>query len=545
MSLTINIFFIKVKLRLRGLLDCFSKQPLKYIVIISILLITLIKLNLMGSGFLTFPDEFRFFAAEKTLRDLSELKIGDAMTDIFSTKSKPGDVILSTIPNAIQLLTAYIFKLYTYESNNSYPLFIFNFIIYCFILIVHYKVSKLVLKDNFLALLSVLLYSSLTNSYLYLRHVLAYDSSLLIFYLIIYKILIYTKDDKLSFKKSVLIGIGSFFGYLVYPGYFPLFILGLFLLFFNNLTKKNIFNKIYHSFYYILGSIYCLIIFEGMSRLGGVSYISDALHASSIVNQGSPEESYTFIIKYLFEVESLTGIILIICIPLFCLIILNQIRNKTFQQNLLMMLLGIGVFGLYLAYASVGYFFNTLYLMGRSLHQYTPFICLFSLFSINILLNKINKKKEFVLFLLSLVFVLNFGINFIHYISFSYPRDIYWKLNETTNLSDIKNICEYDNGWSVSPDQTEIINYSNFPAKAKTQFNTFVVTNCCFFYPVNDLTLYHKFIPDDSYNLIETKTHWLNFKAYQYEGFNIIERQNIDKINFQIKIFSKSNTPQK
>ncbi|MES2287028.1 MAG: hypothetical protein V4547_15155 [Bacteroidota bacterium] len=541
MSLTINTFFIKIKLKLQALAYCFSKQPLKYLVITSIVLITVIKLNLMGSGFLTFPDEFRFFAAEQTLHDLSELKIGEAMTDIFSTKSKPGDVILSTIPNAIQQLTSYIFNLYTYESNNSYPLFIFNFIIYCFILIVHYKVSKLVLKDNFLALLSVLLYSSLTNSYLYLRHVLAYDTSLLIFYLIIYKIFKYTKEDKLSFKISVLIGIGSFFGYLVYPGYFPLFFLGLFLLFFNNLTKKNVFNKIYHSFYYILGSIYCLLIFEGMSRLGGVSYISDALHASSIVNQGSSEESYTFIIKYLFEVEWVTGIILIICIPLFCLIMLNQIRNKTFQQNSLIMLLGIGVFGLYLAYASVGYFFNTLYLMGRSLHQYVPFICLFSLFSINMLLIKITKKKDLVLFMISLVFILNFGTNFIHYSSFSYPRDVYWKLNETTNLSNIENICEYVNGWSVSPDQTEIIDYSKFPVKAKTQPDTFVVTNCCFFYPVNDLTLYHKYTPDDSCKLIETKTHWLNFKAYQYEGINITERQIIDKINFQIKIFSKSN----
>lgn len=541
MKLRNKTFFIKAKLKRHTLFQRFFEHPLKYILLTSILFITLIKLNLMGSGLLTFPDEFRFFAADQTLLDLSEFKIRAAMNDIFSTKSKPGDVIISTIPNAFQKITSCFFKLYPYETKNSYPLFIFNFIIYCCILIVHFKVSKLVFKDKYLALLSVLLYGSLTNSYLYLRHVLAYDTSLLIFYLVIYKIIKYSNEDKLVFKKSVFFGIVSFFGYLVYPGYFPLFFLSLFLFFFNNVSSKNIYNKFYHSCYYILGSIYCLLIFEAMSRIGSSSYISDALHASSIVNHGSPEESYTFIIKYLFEVEGLTGLVLILSLLLFGFIILYIIKNRTFKQNALLMLLGIAIIGLFLGYASVGYFLHNFYLMGRSIHQYTPFICIFSLFSINWILIRITKKNEMVLFILSLIFILNFVINFIHYNSFSYPRDIFWKLSETIQLNKIENICEYENGWSVSPVKTEILDYSNITPKKKSEFSAILVTNCCFFYPLNDLSLYRKFIPGDSYKLIETKKHWLNFKAYQYEGFNIIERENIDKINFQIKIFSKND----
>ena len=160
-----------------------------------------------------------------------------------------------------------------------------------------------------MALISVLLFSTLTNSYLYLRHALPYDTSLLIFYLVIYKIVIYTEENSLSFKKSLIIGICSFLGFLVYPGYFPLFIVGLFLLFFNNISKKNIFKKIYYSSYYILGSILCLIIFEKISRLVGRSYILDAIGLSKTITQGSFEESFVFIFKYLFEVEGLTGII--------------------------------------------------------------------------------------------------------------------------------------------------------------------------------------------------------------------------------------------
>ena len=108
---------------------------------------------------------------------------------------------------------------------------------------IHFKFSNLLLKSCFLALISVVLFSTLTNSYLYLRHALPYDMSLLIFYVIIYKIVIYTEENSLSFKKSLLIGICSFFGFLVYPGYFPLFFVGLFILFFNNISNQDLFKK--------------------------------------------------------------------------------------------------------------------------------------------------------------------------------------------------------------------------------------------------------------------------------------------------------------
>jgi hypothetical protein len=531
-------FLIEGKDKILVLLNCYRNQPLKYFLITSIVLLTVIKLSLIGTGFLAFPDEFRYAFSRQALRDLSELKIRPAINDIFSTQARPADVILKTIPNAIQFVTAKIFKLNYYESNNSYPLFIFNFFIYCFILIVHFKFSKLVLKDSFLALISVVLFSSLTNSYLYLRHALAFDTSLLIFYLIIYRTVKYTEEDGLSFRKCFLLGFFSFFGYLVYPGYFPLFIVGLFLIFFNNLTKKDFIKKIYYSGYYFFGGIFCLIIFEIMSRLGGRSYILDALIASRVVTQGSSEESFTFIIKYLFAVEGLTGIILIISLTLFCFIILNQIISKTFRQHSLIMLLGIVIIGLFLAYAGVGYFLSNLILMGRSLHQYFPFICIFSLFSINKILIKITSKNELILFIISIVFMINFGVNFIHYNSFSYPRDIAWKLSKTINLEDIENVCEYDDSWSVMPSKNEYTN-SDIHTIINSQFHNILVTNCCYIYPVNDLTKYHLFYPKDNYTLMESKPHFINFKPYQYEGYSIVERHNIDKINLQIKLFSK------
>lgn len=522
-----------------SIMDNYRNKPMHLLIITFIVIITATKFSLIKTGFMTFPDEFRFMAAGKVLDDIAKLDFSSACNAIFSTKSKPGDVILSTIPNAIQQLTGYISDTYCYESSNSYPLFIFNFIVYIFILIIHFKLSKLILKNSFLALVSVLLLSTLTNSYLYLRHVLAYDTSILIFYIFIYKTIKYTNADKLSFKKSTLYGVITFFAYLVYPGYFPLFFLVAFLFFFNNINKKNLMQKFYHSCYFALGSIYCLGIFEIMSRYGNVSYIDDAIHASEIVNQGSAEESYSFIVKYLFEVEGIPGILLLSGVFVFAALLIYKVARGKYKENRIIILLGSALIGMYLIYASVGYFFSYFILMGRSLHEYLPFMCTFMVLGVNALLVKITTKNKAALLFISLIFVIGFALKFNEYYSISYPRDVFWELSKNNDLKDVETVCEYPYGWSVTPGEVEYLFY--LPTHKKTYPNSkpHLITNGCFYYPVSDYTLFKPFVPGTNLHLLYTRTHYINFKAYQYEGHNISERENIRKMNFQIKVFAK------
>ena len=260
--------------------------------------------------------------------------------------------------------------------------------------------SKLLLNDSFLSLISVLIFCTVTNSYLYLRHALPYDMSLLIFYLVIYKIVIYTNENSLSFKKSLITGICSFMGYLVYPGYFSLFMVSLFIFLFNNISKKDIIKRLYYSGYYVLGSILCLFICEKIARRVGTSYILDAIGLSKTITQGSYEESFAYILKYFIEAEKLTGIILLISLFIFYLMTFYQIKNKPVKEYSPIMLLGIAIIGNYLAYASVGYFLHKVVFYGRLLHQYVPFICIFSVYIINKLLIKITIKNKLILVLI-------------------------------------------------------------------------------------------------------------------------------------------------
>jgi hypothetical protein len=499
---------------------------------------TLLKLNLMGTGFFAFPDELRYKATEDAMQKMAHGQIAPAIHSLFETEGRPADALVKILPMTLQVITGKLFKLNYFETANSYPLFIFNFIIYCCILWVHFKFSNALLKNEFLALVSVVLLGSMLNSYIYLRHAIPYDTSLLIFYVLLYKALIFTENNSLTYKKSFLFGFFGFFGYLVYPGYVPLFMTLACFLFFNRLTQETFFIKFRQSIAYVLGSVLCLFGFEALSWFGGGSYITDARQLAGTIIQGSFEECFTFIVKYLLDVEGVKGIILLLGLVLFAFF-MGQNRLKIPAHSTLSVL-SIILLTVFLAYASVGYFFHKAVLYGRLLHQYFPFICLFSVYAINELLIKLTDKHKEILALLSFIFIINFGFNFLKYTrTFAYPRDIVWAMNKTYQLKDIENRCEYADSWSIIPVEDEHILRGGTKSQTDTLADTFLV-NACYFYPLDDRAKYQAYTPQNNERLIDSKPHFMNFKAYQYEGYGIVERQNADVMKFEIKTFSRT-----
>jgi hypothetical protein len=518
-----------------------TKQPLILIVFIIILLITAIKLNLIGTGFLSIPDEIRYCESGKALHYLSELKISYAAKNILSTQGRPADALLNIIPIGVQFITSKVFNLNCYESHNSYPLFVFNFIIYCLILIYHYKFSKLLLTTTYLALLSVLLFSTLTNSYLYIRHALPYDKSLLVYYLVLYNIVLCIENNNLSPIKSLIFGFCAFFGFLIYPGYYPLLFVGLFILFVYKISNKELLNKLIYSSYYILGIIICLYIFEKTARIVGRSYIFFSLGLSKTITQGSFDESFSYIANYLFDVEGLTGIILLISLPLYILTIISQFKSKPVKQYSLIMLTSIALAAMFLSYAGIGYFLHRVVFYGRLLHQYLPFICIFAIFAINETLKKLTRRNELILFIISIVFIINFGVNFLNYNSLAYPRDVYWQLVKINKLHYADNCFKCDNLWPIVPQMNDSINHGihekrinarNYIITEGTSFNASI-------YLINKSTNNYKFNSNDNYHLLKSIPSFINFKAYQYDsGASKIERYSMDKQRININIFA-------
>jgi hypothetical protein len=478
-------------------------------------------------------DERRYEKSGVALECISKGDAKGFFNAVFSTKGRPGETIIKCIPHALQFYTANKFNLNVYESRNAYPLFVFNFIVFCLILLVHYRFSHWVLKNERLALLSVLIYSCLTNSYLYLRHALPYDTSLLILYYTMYKAIQLADSDSLSIKKCFIIGLSAFIGYSVYPGYFPLvFLIGI-LLFYQFNNNFSLYYRIKAIASYVGGFGSLLILFELLSRIGDSSFVFASKGLSTTIVQGSFQECFSFLYKYLWEAEGNGGKILVFGLSIFLIHLLFNLKKIFFDNVLFVSLLLILA---YLSYASLGYFFHRFVFYGRLIHMYYPFICIacVSLLNTSFLT---EKYKNAIAICISFIFVFSFFKIFIQYKTYSYPRDIGWKYVNIYGKNAVHNICEYNGGVSQVPARVLTKKSISPTEKIYDSFYFVALVNCCYHNTFFDIEKNKRFYLKTGGVLIESLRPYYLFKPYQYEGYGIEERRNIDSLQPLIKAY--------
>jgi hypothetical protein len=525
----------------------FNHSPFRFFLVLSIVAITAIKLSLLGSGFLTFPDEYRYAQSGKALSDFSQGRFVPGMDALFSTRARPGEAFLNMIPNAVQFISAKMFNLRIYDSKNSIPLFFYNFSLYCLLLILHFKFSKLVLNDKNSALLSVLLFGTFTNSYLYLRHALPYDMSLLLFYWIIYKLSLFTINKSISDKKVFILGLLTFGAYLIYPGYLFLFACILILLLFSSNFQETLLQKLRHSVFFGLGCLIMLLSFELMARVAQNSYINDLIRLSKTISQGSFEESFSFIFKYFLDVEGFTGILLFVLVVLFFIGSVFLLIKGKYQNHKIIINISIVLVLFFVSYAASGYFLHKTVFYGRLLHQFLPFICILAIFAFQKLVIKSIKSSQtqnWVKLTFACIFLTEFGFKFSAYQTVCYPRD--WEIStmaskyqvaEYTKVFEYSNSMEYGGKWRLGIRKN---GKTLFPPMNQNQIDSvskIVIVNAGYLFPVKDISLYKPYRAPSRYQLIDAKPHFMNYKAYQYEVYSIEERKNMDAMNLQMRTY--------
>jgi hypothetical protein len=493
----------------------------------------------MGVGFLAFLDEFRYEQSWLLLQNILDLEFKAAVKSVFSAHGRPGDVVIKTIPAALQFASAKLMGIDYFGSNNSYPLFLFNFIVYCFNLVIIYRLALQLIGNNTTALFSVLLFSSLTNSHLYLRHALPYDAGLLILLFSIYLLIKWQKGAALSQQRSFVLGIISCLGCLTYPGYVSLLLASFVFLLCYDATCRVVRFRFVPALYYSSGVIITLLTCEILSRLGDSSYLYSALGLSVSVTQGSFEECFVFLFKYLIEVEKMTGGVLILGLLGFGSIAARSLATRKHSDDSSVICLGVSLAGTYIIYAAAGYFFETAVFYGRLIHQYLPFICIFTAFVAQKILLDLRIGHA-VIFATSALCIANFIISLNSYSLFSYPRDIGWEVLNRFPSHQVDAVCEYANGWSVIPASDSRKTRRVDPDMVMAHSQTVLCVNCCVFFPLDDFTKYREFRGASDLRLLESAPHFQGFKGYQYEGQNIAQREYLDKLDLKIKIFTQA-----
>jgi hypothetical protein len=487
------------------------------------------KVFLLGKGYLSLPDEFRYIAAQDFIEFFKKGEFKTALSQLFLVQGRPGLVIAAIIPAGIQIGISN-FLLIPYNSPTvAWVIYIFNILVYLLILWNMFRLCIQLGITVYQSLLGLIVYTFTLNSFIYLRHTFPYDTSLLLG-LMAFNLAV-GKKAKSTFS---ILRQGLFISacFLIYPGYYPLVF--SFMLFWLHQNRDAFKSKSWIKYGLLLLSAFLLpfFIIEGLASLCGKSYFFDAKQLSQTIIEGSFEEGFSFLFKYLWQVESGIGIFYIWGLLGFVFVVLRKAIQNRENLNLTEWLF-ISITTGFLFYASLVFFMHKMVFYGRIIHQFIPFIAVFSVSAIFQILKEEVLRKKLIWILPFVLAALSVG-TYRLYSGLEYPRDFFYKNNRNGALKARK--IEYSCQWFSSLPRIEKFNDTN-----NIKHDKIILVNWC--HPSGDSNqsgkLWNRFVPTMSQKLIAKAPHYMSYIGYQFEGANIEQREALKAFPPFLKVYAE------
>lgn len=498
------------------------------------LLIFLFRLSLIYRGAYAWPDENRYLSSLDAANQLFAGKFLEAFAAISNTQGRPGDALLRLFPAFIQIGAERWFHLPASDLASLLIPQLFNVAISLLIVLVFYKIVRQLFREQppYLALICTAVYSLLTNNNIYIRHILPYDTSLLIFLVALYLALKITnrdlKEPADTLKKVkpanprlfILCGGLVGLGFTVYPGYYFFPVIIFVMLVFGSkpfLTRLKILNI----FSAGIAVILVLMVFEVIAHFGGTSYIASSLLLSDTINQGTFEEGFIFLPEYLAQVDTFSGVLLLTLALFFLARTLYWlVRYRKLSR---LEVLGLVASGGYLLHASASVFLHKMVFYGRLLHLYIPFMVL-AAFGALLLLNK--KWQGYILAIVLLFSIISFVQFSFEYLPLAYSESVLQ--NQGINLASY-GVIDAQNETGPCHQEDPVL-----PARGVGNTKITLV-NFCFFYPIT--ATYTPYKADAPQKSLYNQPHFLSFRAYTFEAFSASERELIHNRQYRIQIY--------
>lgn len=584
--------------------ELFRFKKADYPLIVLLGLIGIYRLSLLGIGAYAWPDEYLYNDALGAVAAVLQLDLNEACRSLTGFGARPAEATLRLIPAAIQFIAEKVWNIGLYDPRSLLVATFPNIISSLLLSIVFYRVSMIFFEDDrAVTVLVTIVYSLLTNSNIYVRHVLPYDTAMffcllslycvlrikavtdaplnprrliiawgitgsavliypVVFYLyrpsglpmaiiiwfaILYSLRIVAANSAATDTMQWLIaGLVSGFGLAVYPAYysFPVAVIIVTVLGRRDMTLFSLPREGVRAGSLLVLSILCVMFFyEIVSRIGGESYIGCAIRLSRTITQGSFEEGYIFIPKYFIEVERSIGVTLIFLAGIYFITTLfRQAIGFSKSKSQIALLRCILVWaGFYLVYATQSVVFHKMTFTGRYIRMYIPFV----VWAAGAMLRQIPPVMLKIVTLRQVACVTITAVSLYSFVEFAREyREVSYPINAL-----------YDNGigWedvidSNKINETEITPNYNLPVKKMTSGanyithsndGRFVLVN--FGYFALDGSGLDSYRPPDNAELIYRKPHFLTFRSSGFEAYTIRRRKEFRTRDYQLSIYKLNN----
>ena len=487
------------------------------------------KTTLLGKGYLSLPDEFRYIAAQDFIEFFKKGEFNAALAQLFEVQGRPGLVIAAILPAGVQIvLSNYLMVPYN-SATAAWVVYIYNIVIYLTILWCLFRISEKLGFTIYQSLLTLILFTFTLNGFIYLRHTFPYDTSLLCG-LLAFNMLLGSRP--LSLRSLILQGMAISACFLIYPGYFPLvFAFGLLLLFQNRASFGNAI-LIKQGLVFSASFSVPFIFIELVAGMCGKSYFFDAKQLSQTIIEGSFEEGFSFLFKYLWQVEQGLSLLYMLGLIIVLYLIFSKItltKTSLDRTELLFVTIAIG----FIFYASLVFFLHKMVFYGRIMHQFIPFMALFAIYGLSQVIKMEKLKKQITVALPVFIFLLSLPA-YSQYSGMEYPRDFFNRINRNDALK--ARAIEYSCQWMSCIPRVE-----RFADTQNIRFNRIILVNWC--HPSGDSKQKGKqwnlFIPAPGQKLLARAPHYMSYIGYQFEGANIKQRKELAKNPPMLEIYAE------
>lgn len=501
-----------------------------HLFILSVILVLLVgRCMFLGSGYLEDTDELPFLAL---LEHAENLWKGSA-----EAWNRQVIGLWSTYPEtAMRLLQSVFLNSYAdwkdISNTSTGALLVigaFNLLISLLIAIVLYKILLQLSFSRNLSALGVLLYGTLLNTNLYIRHILPYDCSLLFHLVAVYFLL---KDPQTRLR-TIWAGLFCGLGFYTYYGNFMfLFITWAILLYQVGRDWKLLVSR---TVLFAAPSLVMLLFLEWLSQQSGRGYILHTIIFSDTIFHGSPEEGLTYLFKYFSQVEGRWGIFFLL---LFFSGVVLAVPGRGRLPGKLRAFLGLGIVA-YLLYGIYAVTTGHMVFYGRVLHMYYPFLAVGAL----VLLN----RYRFLVLPVAIAAVLHFAFVVRELNSIGYPRSMVFEYSlfdgedKTQFVNELRAGIIYD--YRMKYFHEEDFGLATYqlpqPAKFNTPVDSLILLNFGFFYhyPDDFMDTYRPFSPPDRAELVVERLHFMSHPAYTFEYNTKYGRAFMLEKTFFIKLY--------
>lgn len=405
---------------------------------------------------------------------------------VFGIYAKPGYGILYSVPIWL-------------ESKNSIPYgAVMNIIINCLSILLFFLILKRVFDIKIAFVVALVVLFSISSIF-YIRHMLPYDSALLILLLSLY---ILTRT-----KSLLLFGLTTALSLVIYPSLFYYILPIPFIIFVFNRFKID------KPIIYGVSFISVILFTQLLSLIIGAkpSYFEEAKYLSGIVTQGDFIPAINFLVEYILAYDGYWGLAIASLSPFLFI----------FRHNKNLFILAIYITFVFLLFEVFSHLIPKTVLYGRTIRPFY-FLLLtggtivwFNL--IRILSRKLNFNQNIFYAIFIAVTIINWFPKFNTFKNLDYPEDVRKEAEDYLSANNSGYILED----VFTKKETPQDNITDPPILAR---NKFYLVNPALIYPYHG----NLEIPCDKEILWEKK-HALSFRPYRYEGFTLEMRNMLEK----------------